>query len=88
MTPETAGYVAAPTPNEKIHCVVHVVDASTVSEVPADLKEKLGEIGRTVASLSLSSFKEIISASFFSAERFWSYFRFGLLDFQTFLSWS
>lgn len=56
MTSETAGYVAAPTLNEKIHCVVYVIDASTVSDMPADLKEKLGEIRQTVSSLGSSSF--------------------------------
>eukprot|EP00066_Takifugu_rubripes_P024106 XP_011613372.1 PREDICTED: interferon-induced protein 44-like [Takifugu rubripes] len=53
MTPETAGYVAAPTPNKKIHCVVYVMDASTVSNVSADLKKKLGEIRQRVTSLKI-----------------------------------
>uniref|UniRef100_A0A674NH99 G domain-containing protein n=1 Tax=Takifugu rubripes TaxID=31033 RepID=A0A674NH99_TAKRU len=53
MTPETAGYVAAPTPNKKIHCVVYVMDASTVSNVSADLKKKLGEIRQRIPQLVL-----------------------------------
>lgn len=56
MTPETAGYVEAPTLSEKIHCVVYVMDASTVPNVPADLKKKLEETRQTVTSLGWSSF--------------------------------
>ncbi|TWW58128.1 Interferon-induced protein 44-like [Takifugu flavidus] len=53
MTPETAGYVAAPTLNRKIHCVVYVMDASTVSDVSAALKKKLREIRQRVTSLNI-----------------------------------
>eukprot|EP00066_Takifugu_rubripes_P029712 XP_011618978.1 PREDICTED: interferon-induced protein 44-like [Takifugu rubripes] len=51
MTPETDGYVAAPTLNRKIHCVVYVMDASTVSDVSAELQKKLGEIRQRVTSM-------------------------------------
>uniref|UniRef100_A0A674MXG3 G domain-containing protein n=1 Tax=Takifugu rubripes TaxID=31033 RepID=A0A674MXG3_TAKRU len=53
MTPETAGYVAAPTLNKKIHCVVYVMDASTVSDMSAALKKKLREIRQRVTSLNI-----------------------------------
>eukprot|EP00066_Takifugu_rubripes_P008301 XP_003974397.1 PREDICTED: interferon-induced protein 44-like [Takifugu rubripes] len=53
MTPETAKYVAAPTLNEKIHCVVYVMDASTVSDMSAALKKKLREIRQRVTSLKI-----------------------------------
>ncbi|XP_056894673.1 interferon-induced protein 44-like [Takifugu flavidus] len=53
MTPETDGYVAAPTPDEMIHCVVYVMDASTVSDVSAHLKKKLREIRQRVTSLKI-----------------------------------
>uniref|UniRef100_A0A674PMF3 Uncharacterized protein n=1 Tax=Takifugu rubripes TaxID=31033 RepID=A0A674PMF3_TAKRU len=53
MTPETAKYVAAPTLNEKIHCVVYVMDASTVSDMSAALKKKLREIRQRIPQLVL-----------------------------------
>ncbi|XP_029683550.1 interferon-induced protein 44-like [Takifugu rubripes] len=53
MTPETDGYVAAPTLNRKIHCVVYVMDASTVSDVSAELQKKLGEIRQRVTSMNI-----------------------------------
>ncbi|XP_029683547.1 interferon-induced protein 44-like isoform X1 [Takifugu rubripes] len=53
MTPETAGYVAAPTPNKKIHCVVYVMDATMVSDMSADLQKKLGKIRQRVTSLKI-----------------------------------
>uniref|UniRef100_H2S8G9 Uncharacterized protein n=1 Tax=Takifugu rubripes TaxID=31033 RepID=H2S8G9_TAKRU len=53
MTPETAGYVAAPTPNKKIHCVVYVMDATMVSDMSADLQKKLGKIRQRIPQLVL-----------------------------------
>uniref|UniRef100_H2RYC9 Uncharacterized protein n=1 Tax=Takifugu rubripes TaxID=31033 RepID=H2RYC9_TAKRU len=50
---KTDGYVAAPTLNRKIHCVVYVMDASTVSDVSAELQKKLGEIRQRVTSMNI-----------------------------------